>query len=424
MRVAFYTVGCKLNQSETESMAGCFSRAGFQLVSAKDSADICIVNTCTVTHIADRKSRHWLRLARRNNPGALIVAAGCYAERCPQELAGLADLLVGNKEKDNLLPLVQTLVSEKRVETNRGRVGNVPIPGIRVRSLIKIQDGCRGPCAYCIVPKVRAREYSLPFSRVIEEVKEKVTLGFKEIVLTGTRIGTYAYDGLGLKDLVQGILDNTGVQRLRLSSLQPWEISPEFLSLWRDERLCRHFHLALQSGSDSVLRRMRRGYSLRDYQKAIDIIREHVPGVAITTDVMVGFPGETEEEFEQSYSFCEQVGFANIHVFPFSSRPGTEAAKMPDQVGDRVKRVRNQKMLELARRCRRRFYEELLGKVVPVLWEQETGPGSGIYSGLTSNYARVYARSQKPLTNRIIPVKLTGFYRQGVWGEIWQGGQS
>lgn len=418
MRVAFYTLGCKLNQAETESMINCFSRAGFQLVSPRDRADICIVNTCTVTHIADRKSRHWLRLARRNNPHALIVAIGCYVERSPQELAHLADLTVGNKEKGNLLSLIQTLVSEGELKTEGRRQSEILRLGTRVRSLIKIQDGCHSSCAYCIVPRVRPREYSLPLSHIIEEVRQRIALGFKEIVITGTKIGSYAQNGVRLKGLVQHILDDTSVQRLRLSSLQPLEISPELLTLWRDERLCQHFHLALQSGSDSVLRRMRRGYSLEDYRRALDMIKEHVPQAAITTDIMVGFPGETEAEFEQSYSFCQQAAFANIHIFPFSPRPGTVAEKMPNQIREKTKKARSQKMLELARSCRRQFCQQLLGQVMPVLWEQETSSGSGVYSGLTSNYVRVYARSEKPLINQITSVKLTGFYQQGMWGEI------
>ena len=419
MKVAFYTLGCKLNQAETESIVNCFSRAGFQVVSLRDKADVCVINTCTVTHIADRKSRHWLRLARRRNPHALIVATGCYVERSPRELARLADLTVGNQEKGNLLSLLQTLMSaRKEFEIEKRTQSEVHLCSTRVRSLIKIQDGCHSPCAYCIVPRVRPWEHSLPLSDIIAKVKEKTALGFKEIILTGTKVGSYRENGLGLKDLVQRILDDTDVQRLRLSSLQPSEVSPELLALWKDPRLCRHFHLALQSGSDSVLQRMRRGYTLEDYQRAMDLIREHIPEVAITTDIMVGFPGETEEEFEQSYSFCHQAGFANIHVFPFSPRPGTLAAKMPNQIREDVKKARTQKMLELTHSSRRYFYEQFLGQVIPVLWEQETISGSGIYSGLTSNYIRVYTQSQKSLINQITPVKLTGFYQQGMWGEI------
>jgi threonylcarbamoyladenosine tRNA methylthiotransferase MtaB len=288
------------------------------------------------------------------------------------------------------------------------------------------------------VPKVRPREYSLPASQIIGEFKHKVALGYQEVVLTGTKVGSYkdavlsASEGsdINLRDLVQRILDDTGIQRLRLSSLQPSEISPELLTLWQDERLCRHFHLALQSGSETVLQRMRRSYSLEQYQRAINLIKEKIPGVAITTDIMVGFPGESDEEFEQSYSFCQQAGFANIHVFPFSPRPETAAARMPGQIKDKVKQERNQRMLELSRSSRRHFCEQFLAQTMPVLWEKEmptsssilgkvgTSPGSGIYSGLTSNYIRVFAHSEKPLNNEITSVKLVKFHNQGIWGEI------
>jgi len=244
-----------------------------------------------------------------------------------------------------------------------------------------------------------------------------VALGYKEVVLTGTKVGSYRDGDTDLRDLVRCILASTSIDRLRLSSLQPSEISSEFLALWQDERLCRHFHLALQSGSETVLQRMKRSYSLDQYQRTLDLIKD-VPEVAITTDIMVGFPGETDEEFEQSYSFCRQAGFANIHVFPFSSRPETAAARMPEQVKDRVRAERNQRMLELSRNSRRRFCEQFLGQTMPVLWEKETSSGSGIYSGLTGNYIRIFVRSEKSLSNEITPVKLVELHSQGIWGEV------
>jgi threonylcarbamoyladenosine tRNA methylthiotransferase MtaB len=426
MRVAFYTLGCKLNQAETESLASRFSEAGFQIVPPSERADIYIANTCTVTHIADRKSRHWLRLARRRNPRALIIATGCYAQRSRQELAQLADLVVDNTEKEHLPALTQTLSLEGKgpgpvlnLSKDKGgtKQSQILAATVRTRSLIKIQDGCHGPCTYCIVPRVRPHEYSLPASQIIDEVNQKVTLSYKEVVLTGTKVGSYRDGGTDLRDLVRRILTSTGIERLRLSSLQPSEISSEFLALWQDERLCRHFHLALQSGSETVLQRMRRSYSLDQYQRTIDLIKE-VPEVAITTDIIVGFPGETDEEFEQSYSFCQQAGFANIHVFPFSPRPETTAARMAEQIKDQVKAERNQRMLELSRNSRRRFCEQFLGQTMPVLWEKETSPGSGIYSGLTGNYIRAYARSEKSLSNEITPVKLVKLHSQGIWAEV------
>jgi threonylcarbamoyladenosine tRNA methylthiotransferase MtaB len=419
MKVAIYTLGCKLNQAETESLANGFSQAGFQLVSANDIADIYIANTCTVTHIADRKSRHWLRLVRRRNPQALIIAAGCYAQTNRQELAKFADLVVDNTEKDHLPNLIQTLSLEGRgLGEGATKQPHILAASVRTRSLVKIQDGCHSSCTYCIVPKVRPREYSLPAYQIIAEVKHKVAQGYREVVLTGTKVGSYKDDSTDFKDLIQRILRHTGIERLRLSSLQPSEISPELLALWQNERLCRHFHLALQSGSETVLHRMRRNYSPAEYQRTVDLIKEKIPGAAITTDIMVGFPGETDDEFEQSYSFCQQAGFANIHVFHYSPRPQTAAAKMPGQVKDKIKQERNQRMLELSRSSQRHFCQQFLGQTVPVLWEKETSPGSGTYSGLTGNYIRVFAHSEKLLSNEITPVKLVEFHNQGIWGEI------
>jgi len=435
MRVAFYTLGCKLNQAETESLVGQFSRLGFQIVHPNDTADICIANTCTVTHIADRKSRHWLRLARRRNPQALIIATGCYAQRSRQELVPLTDLVVDNKGKEHLFKIVtdlslpapsSVLEMTPSCHSERSEAISPTVDIVRTRSLIKIQDGCHGPCTYCIVPKVRPREYSLPASQIIDEIKQKVTLGYREIVLTGTKVGSYEGPGpsvsegppFSLRDLVQHILDNTGIERLRLSSLQPSEVSSELLALWQDERLCPHLHLALQSGSDSVLQRMKRSYSLDQYQKTMNLIREKIPDAALTTDIMVGFPGESNLEFEQSYSFCQQAGFANIHVFPFSPRPETTAARMSEQIKDEVKQQRNQRMLELSRSSQHRFWQQFLGQTMLVLWEQETEPGSGIYSGLTGNYIRVFAHSNKSLINEVTAAGLVEFDVHGMWGEI------
>jgi threonylcarbamoyladenosine tRNA methylthiotransferase MtaB len=419
MKVAFYTLGCKLNQAETESLVVQFSASGFQVVAPDDMAQVYIANTCTVTHVADRKSRHWLRLARRRNPQALVIAAGCYAQRSPEELVDIADLVVDNREKENLPELVQNLAREE-AQADEDEAEQAPLPAamFRTRSLIKIQDGCCGPCAYCIVPRVRSHAYSVPVSRTIEDVKQKVALGYREVVLTGTKVGSYSSDGTDLGGLLERILRETYIERLHLSSLQPSEISSEFLSLWTDRRLCRHFHLALQSGSEGVLRRMKRSYSLDQYAATMNLIREMMPDAAITTDVIVGFPGENYDEFEESHSFCRQAGFANIHVFPFSPRPETTAEKMPGQIKDGIKQDRSQRMLDLSLSSRRRFCRQFLGQIMPVLWEKETSPGSGVYSGLTGNYIRVLAKSEKPLSNEIAPVKLVEYNDQAMLGEM------
>ncbi len=414
-RVALDSLGCKLNQAEIELLARQLAAAGYRLVSPSDKADIYILNTCTVTHIADRKSRHMLRMFHRRNPDARLVAVGCYAERSPHELEMIdgVDLVLDNADKWNLLPLLEA--SGRPGQPAAGDSVQLYGNARRTRAFIKVQDGCRNSCAYCIVPLVRHREESVPSAQVVNQVRERVSAGHKEVVLTGTEIGTYNRDGIDLRGLLERILAETAVARLRLSSVQPLEISSGLIGLWRDLRLCPHFHLSLQSGSDAVLGRMRRRYDTAGYRRAVSLIRESVPGVAVTTDVIVGFPGETDAEFQESLDFCRQMRFARIHVFPYSPRPGTEAANMPQNVPAVVKKQRRQQMLALAGESMRDFIKRFLGGSVEVLWEQQSG---GIWSGLTDNYIKVYARSNTDLANKLLPVKLEKIYKDGVWGVV------
>ena len=414
--VALDSIGCKLNQAETELLAKQFAEAGYRLVSPTDEADVYILNTCTVTHVADRKCRHWLRRAHWRNPDARVVAIGCYAERASPELAQIegVSFVLGNEQKTRLLQLLK----------EAGGIGNPAgmqesaadyCPAFRTRAFIKVQDGCNSFCSYCIVPLVRGREKSLPLEQVVAEVRQRVADGYKEVVLTGTEIGSYCGNGVSLKGLLERILVETDVVRLRLSSLQPQEITPEMSGLWRDERLCRHFHLSLQSGSDAVLGRMKRRYSVSDYQQAVSLVRDMVPEAAITTDVIVGFPAETEAEFQGSYEFCRRMEFARIHVFPYSPREGTQAARMQPQVADKVKKQHSRQMLALAEESARSFSRRFLGRTMPVLWEKQT---DGIWSGHTDNYIKVYAKSDEDLTNKLLPVKLVEISGDGVWGEV------
>jgi threonylcarbamoyladenosine tRNA methylthiotransferase MtaB len=285
----------------------------------------------------------------------------------------------------------------------------------RTRAFVKIQDGCDKFCSYCIVPLVRGGEKSRFADEIIAEIEERVAEGVKEVVLTGTEVGAYSHNGVSLKGLLERILADTEVTRLRLSSLQPQEITAELVGLWRDRRMCPHFHLSLQSGSDSVLRRMKRAYSTDDYRQALSLIRTVVPDVAVTTDVIAGFPGETPTEFEVSLDFCQQMKFARIHVFPYSARPGTVAASIRPQVTDKVKKQRSQNLLALAEECNITFRQRFTGRTTPVLWEQES---NGVWSGLTANYIRVYARSEADLSNQILPVKLGEIRGDGMWGRF------
>ena len=402
MKIALETLGCKLNQAESESLARRFVQAGYELVEHLNEADVYILNTCTVTRTADAKARHLLRTAHRQNPDVVIIATGCYAQRLASELADIegVNCVVDNSGKDNLLPVVQKITQK----TQTFKEPTVAPATFRTRSFIKIQDGCRNFCAYCIVPYVRSIEVSVPPDTIIDEIRQRDKEGYQEIVLTGTRVGGYTFSGLDLLGLLQRILEETTTPRIRLSSLQPQEISPELIKLWKNNRLCPHFHLSLQSGSAEVLKRMKRHYTPEDYQRVVKLIRQEVPAVAITTDVIVGFPGETDKEFEESQEFCQAIGFARIHVFSYSPRSGTEAAGMTGQVSDKIKKERSQQMLALAEESARKFKERFAGESMDVLWEKQTDDGD--WTGITGNYIRVFVKSEDNLSNKLQSTKV------------------
>ncbi len=411
--VALDSLGCKLNQAEIQQLARQLEGAGYRLVEPVVKADIYILNTCSVTNTADHKSRHLLRMARRRNPSTRLIAIGCYAHRAPDELAKIegVELVLGNDRKMSLLSLLTDSVSQPKA---------APAPSSstamsRTRAFLKIQDGCKNFCAYCIVPYVRTREKNVAADSIITSIKSFVAAGHQEVVLTGTEIGAYNFKDINLEELIKRILAQTTVPRLRLSSLQPHQISPRLIKFWRDTRLCPHFHISLQSGSDAVLKRMKRRYTTADYLNAVKLIRAIVPEAAITTDVIVGFPGETDAEFKATLNFCREVKFARIHVFPFSPRPGTAAATMPQQIADTVKKERADRMLALSKESVKAFQGRFIGKTMDVLWE---GQSRGAWSGLTGNYIKVYTKSGKTLANQILPAKLIRFYLDGVWGEL------
>lgn len=326
------------------------------------------------------------------------------------EIEGV-ELILGNDRKMNLLRLLGDAVSPQIIVTPPSG----PHVVRRTRAFLKVQDGCKNFCAYCIVPFVRNRIQSVSMEKVTSQVRELVANGYREVVLTGTEIGSYECNGVNLEELITRILADTPVPRLRLSSLQPHQILEGLVSLWQNSRLCPHFHLSLQSGSDAVLKRMKRRYTVDDYRRVVSLIRGNVADVAITSDVIVGFPAETEAEFQETLDFCREMRFARIHVFPFSPRPNTEAASMPGRVPAAFVKERINKMLSLAQESAHIFQNQFLGKTLEVLWEQQS---RGVWSGLTGNYIKVYTRSAKVLANLILPVKLLKAYRDGVWGDI------
>ena len=411
-RIALQTHGCKLNQAETEALARAFDAAGYQVVPADAAADIYLLNSCSVTHTADAKARQWLRKVGRARPYSLIVATGCCAERDARTLAEIPGVRVvaGNAAKEDLVSLVTAeLGAPPPVSTVTESTETA-----RHRAMVKIQDGCQSFCAYCVVPLVRPVESCRPAADIVREIKELIGAGYREIVLTGTKVGAYRDAGIDLSGLLSKILAGTGVTRLRLSSLQPQEITPELLSCWEEPRLCRHFHLSLQSGSDAVLGRMQRRYTTADYERAVALIRERLPDVSVTTDVIAGFPGETDAEFRESYRFCQRMGFARLHVFPYSPRSGTAAALLPPIPAD-IKRERTQGLLGLARESLQAFNSGFSGRTMTVLWEQRV---SGVLNGLTENYIRVFAHGDASLCGRVTPLLLCQPYRDGLWGEI------
>ncbi|NQT72326.1 MAG: tRNA (N(6)-L-threonylcarbamoyladenosine(37)-C(2))-methylthiotransferase MtaB [Chloroflexi bacterium] len=415
--VTLDTIGCKLNHAESELLARRFLESGFGLVTPNENPDVFVLNTCTVTHIADRKCRQALRSFHRKNPDALVIAMGCYVDRNAQEAGQIegVDLAIGNAEKDRLVETIHSRLHLNHTPGN-GNGHHAPIGELRTRSEIKIQDGCSQGCSYCIVPYVRGPERSEPIEAILTEIKARAVEGYKEVVLTGTRIGTFGSKG-GLETLLERILGETTIPRIRLSSLQPQELTPSLIELWRsNDRICHHLHLALQSGSSSVLARMQRGYSLDEYMDVVNSVRNAMPDIAITTDVIVGFPGETDEEFEESFRFCEKIGFARMHIFPYSVRARTKAATLPDKVPDKVKKYRTQRMLDLAKQSAQMFHRRFQGVAMPVLWE--TLKGNKLWVGYTSNYIKVFTKSDQPLCNSLSNTILGEEYEQGLWGQI------
>ena len=414
MRVYFTNLGCKLNQAEIERFARDFSAAGHEVVGSLAAADLHVVNSCTVTHTAARSSRK--AAGRGKRPGLRTVLTGCYVSdpTAAARLAGV-DLVVPNAEKDRLVERVQEAFPvfppspggrEGMGEGGQGGEGHT-------RALLKIEDGCNMRCAFCIIPQTRGRQRSRPPAEVVAEAQSLVAAGHREIVVTGVQISAFRSGGQGLFELISALLRESGAPRLRLTSIAPWDLDERLLGLWSDARLCRHLHLSLQSGSTATLRRMRRPYTADAYARLLARVRSAIPGVAITTDVIVAFPGETAAEFAESLAFVAAAGFAKVHVFPFSPRPGTEAADLPDSVNPAEIRERMARMLAAASQAETDFRRSALGRRETVLWER---PRDGMGHGLTDNYIRVFSPQGAGLWNRFSEVELMELAEDGVRG--------
>ncbi|MDD3480986.1 MAG: tRNA (N(6)-L-threonylcarbamoyladenosine(37)-C(2))-methylthiotransferase MtaB [Patescibacteria group bacterium] len=400
-KIAFYTLGCRLNQSEEEFLRRKFLEAGFIVVEPK-TADIIVINTCSVTGVADKKSRQAIRALRRGNSRAKIVVMGCGAKEA-KGIEGI-DLFILNSDKENAFQII-TDYFDLKSSNDIADLDNLSPKSNRTRALLKVQDGCNNFCAYCIVPYLRGREVSIKMEKILKESKELEKLGYKEIVISGVNVGRYKDGTKDLKALLEEILKTTSFPRIRLSSVNPQDISDELITLWKtEERLCRYFHLSLQSGSDTVLKRMGRPYDTKGYLDIVKRIRKAIPEVAITTDVIVGFPGETNGEFTETCDFVRKVGFAKLHVFPYSKRTGTKAAEMEEQVEEKIKKERAKKLREIGEELREGYIKRFVGQELLVLLEEKKGE---YWYGLTGNYLRVKYKSKENLENNILVVKLT-----------------
>lgn len=423
MKIFLDTVGCRLNQSEIEGYARQFRAAGHTITPNPEEADLVVVNSCTVTNAAASDSRQKIRQAARSGADEIVVT-GCWSTLEPQSAAALPSVskVVPNANKDHLVPdLLQVTTEAFDLEP----IARQPLPGarLRTRAFIKVQDGCDNRCTFCITTLARGSGRSRPSDEVLDDIRWALEGNTQEIVLTGVHLGSWGADlspHLHLRDLVAFILENTHVPRLRLSSLEPWDLNADFFSLWEDPRLCRHLHLPLQSGCETTLRRMARKTSPEAYAALVESARAVVPDMAITTDIIVGFPGESQEEFAESLDFVNQMGFSGGHVFTYSARPGTAAAQMPDQVPYPLRKERNAQMRALLEEAASLYQGNFVGKTLPVLWESATalGPDGWHLNGITDNYLRVNAHAPQRLWNQITPVYLTALEANGFQGQL------
>ncbi len=421
--VAFITLGCKVNQYETNAMTQKFMEKGYKVVEYTKKADIYIINTCTVTNMSDRKSRQMLRRAKDLNPHAIIVACGCYVQVAKKELKAIKDidLILGNNEKKEIVKYIEKYINSRQKEKIQKTedvmqtrefidFGNV-IYNEKTRAVIKVQDGCDRFCSYCIIPYARGRVRSRKPENVISEVKNIAKKGIKEVIITGIHIASYGKDfkkKFELIDLLEEINKIEGIERIRLGSIEPLLITKEFISrLVKLKKVCHHFHLSLQSGCDETLKRMNRRYTIKQFKKIVELIREHYEDVILTTDIIVGFPGETEEEFNKTYMFLKEIKFYKMHVFKYSPRKGTKAAVMKAQIDGNIKEIRSQELIKLSDKNQKEYNESYIGKEVEVLFEEKK---DGVYKGHTENYILVQLPekdilSKEKIENKIIKVK-------------------
>jgi len=427
-KVAFYTLGCKVNQYETEAMEEMFKKRGYEVVNFEEKADIYIINTCTVTNLGDRKSRQFIRRAKKLNRDSVVAAVGCYSQIAPEEVEKIdgVDVVIGTTDKDKIVDLCEE-AKEKKKKINvvknikyHKEFDNLSIENVesRTRAYMKIQDGCNQFCSYCIIPYARGPIRSRKLEDILVEAKRLAKANFKEIVLTGIHVASYGKDlkNINLLDVIQEVSKIDGIERIRLSSIEPTFIDDKFLEKTKDnKKFCEHFHLSLQSGSNSVLKRMNRKYTTEEYKSIVEKIRKYMPDAGITTDIIVGFPGETEEEFQETYEFVKEIGFYRIHVFKYSPRKGTPASKMDEQIHGSIKHERSEKLISLGEQLADSFMERFIGRSMEVLFEENK---DGYFEGYTTNYLRVKVEAEKDLHGEILPVKIIDKEKDILIGKI------
>lgn len=422
-KAALHNLGCKVNAYETEAMQHLLEEAGYEIVPFTQKADVYVINTCSVTNMADRKSRQMLHKAKKNNPDSIVVAAGCYVQTSEKEVLNdlSVDIVIGNNRKHDLVRLLEEYsldsVNDTVDDINDGKHDFEELfidqTKEHTRAFIKVQDGCNQFCSYCIIPYARGRVRSRRFENVIAEVERLAANGFKEVVLTGIHLSSYGVDfeeATGLLELIQAVNAVKGIERIRLGSLEPKIVTEHFASeLSKLDKICPHFHLSLQSGCDATLKRMNRKYTTKEYERGCELLRKYFVHPAITTDVIVGFPGETEEEFEQTKAYLEHIHFYEMHIFKYSKRKGTRAAVMPDQIDEQIKAARSEKLIALGHDMSKEFRKFYIGKNEEVLFEEKAVIGDKEYFvGYTKEYVKVAKKTDENLENQIVSGRISG----------------
>lgn len=422
-KAALHNLGCKVNAYETEAMQHLLEEAGYEIVPFTQKADVYVINTCSVTNMADRKSRQMLHKAKKNNPDSIVVAAGCYVQTSEKEVLNdlSVDIVIGNDRKHDLVRLLEEYsldsVGDTVDDINDGKHDFEELfidqTKEHTRAFIKVQDGCNQFCSYCIIPYARGRVRSRRFENVIAEVERLAANGFKEVVLTGIHLSSYGVDfeeDTGLLELIQAVNAVKGIERIRLGSLEPKIVTEHFArELSKLDKICPHFHLSLQSGCDATLKRMNRKYTTKEYERGCELLRKYFVHPAITTDVIVGFPGETEEEFEQTEAYLERIHFYEMHIFKYSKRKGTRAAVMPDQIDEQIKAARSEKLIALGHDMSEEFRKFYIGKNEEVLFEEKAVIGDKEYFvGYTKEYVKVAKETDENLENQIVSGRVSG----------------